>query len=124
MNFISLLLQAPTPPAAGGGAMSSMLMIGLVFVLAYFVMIRPQQKRAKEENSFRETLKKGKKVVTIGGIYGTIMDLTDTTVDLLIASKVIITVRRDAISMESSKVLDSKDETIVKEDKKDEQTNS
>ena len=52
------------------------------------------------------------------------MDLTDTTVDLLIASKVIITVRRDAISMESSKVLDSKDETIVKEDKKDEQTNS
>lgn len=72
-NFI--LLDA----AAGGGAsgMGSILMIIALFVIFYFFMIRPQQKRQKEIKKFRESLEKGSKVVTAGGIYGTIKEVRD-----------------------------------------------
>ncbi len=63
---------------AGGGSMSFLLMMGLVFVVMYFFMIRPQQKRQKELRKFRENLQKGDKVVTSGGIYGTIVEIKDT----------------------------------------------
>ncbi len=52
--------------------------MGLVFVVMYFFMIRPQQKRQKELRAFRESLQKGDKVVTSGGIYGTIVEIKDT----------------------------------------------
>ena len=52
-------------------------MLGLIFVVMYFFMIRPQQKRQKELRKFREDLKKGDKVVTSGGIYGVIIEIKD-----------------------------------------------
>jgi len=58
---------------------SSYLFIGLIIVVFYFFMIRPQSKRAKEERKFREALKKGDKVVTIAGIHGKILELDETT---------------------------------------------
>jgi len=61
----------------GAGNMSFLLMMGLVFVVMYFFMIRPQQKRQKELRKFRESLQKGDKVVTSGGIYGTIVEIKD-----------------------------------------------
>ncbi|MCL2133035.1 MAG: preprotein translocase subunit YajC [Bacteroidales bacterium] len=57
--------------------MSFMFMMALVFVVMYFFMIRPQQKRQKELRKFRESLQKGDKVVTSGGIYGTIIEIKD-----------------------------------------------
>lgn len=73
-NFI--LLDAAAQPAGGG--LGGILMIVALFVIFYFFMIRPQQKRQKEIRKFRESLEKGSKVVTAGGIYGTIKDVRDS----------------------------------------------
>jgi preprotein translocase subunit YajC len=64
----------------GGGSMNFLLMMGLIFVVMYFFMIRPQQKRQKELRKFREDLKKGDKVVTSGGIYGVIAEMKENYV--------------------------------------------
>lgn len=64
-------------PAAAGGGMSFMFLIALMFIVMYFFMIRPQQKRQKELRRFRESLQKGDKVVTSGGIYGTIVEIKE-----------------------------------------------
>ncbi len=73
-----MLVFLQATDAAGGGSMSFLLMMGLVFVVMYFFMIRPQQKRQKELRKFRESLQKGDKVVTSGGIYGTIVEIKET----------------------------------------------
>ncbi len=73
-----VFLQTQEATGAAGGGMSFLLMMGLVFVVMYFFMIRPQQKRQKELRKFRENLQKGDKVVTSGGIYGTIIEIKDT----------------------------------------------
>ena len=75
MNFI--LLDAA--PAAGGG-MGSILMIVALFAVFYFFMIRPQQKQQKKLKAMRDALKKGDKVVTNGGIFGTIREVRDDSV--------------------------------------------
>ena len=59
----------------GGGSWSFMIMLLLIFVVMWFFMIRPQQKRQKELDKFRDSLKKGDKVVTLGGIYGTVAEV-------------------------------------------------
>ena len=68
-NFI--LLDA----AAGAGGFSGIIMIVALFVIFYFFMIRPQQKRQKEIQKFRQGLEKGSRVVTAGGIYGTFKEV-------------------------------------------------
>ncbi len=77
-TFVFLQGDGAAATATGGGSMSFLLMMGLVFVVMYFFMIRPQQKRQKELRAFRESLQKGDKVVTSGGIYGTIVEIKDT----------------------------------------------
>ncbi len=59
---------------------NSIIMIGLMVVVFYFFMIRPQTKKQKELKKFRETLKAGDKVVTIGGVHGKILEVNDSTV--------------------------------------------
>ena len=63
-----------------GQGMQSLLMLGLMVLIFYFFMIRPQIKKQKELKNFRENLKAGDKVVTIGGIHGKILEVSDTTV--------------------------------------------
>ena len=63
-----------------GQGMQSLLMLGLMVLFFYFFMIRPQMKKQKELKNFRENLKAGDKVVTIGGIHGKILEVSDTTV--------------------------------------------
>jgi len=60
--------------------MSSLVMLGLMVIVFYFFMIRPQVRKQKALKNFRENLKAGDKVVTIGGIHGKILEVTDTTV--------------------------------------------
>ena len=63
-----------------GQGMQSLLMLGLMVLIFYFFMIRPQMKKQKELKNFRENLNAGDKVVTIGGIHGKILEVSDTTV--------------------------------------------
>ncbi|MEJ8545700.1 preprotein translocase subunit YajC [Brevibacillus borstelensis] len=70
----------------------------IMFVIFYFLLIRPQQKRQKQRNAMLSSIKKGDKVVTIGGVHGTIQDLSDDTVTLRIAHNVHVTFDRGAIN--------------------------
>jgi len=63
------------------GMINILFMVG-IFVVFYFFMIRPQQKKAKEQKTFRENLKKGDKVVTIGGLHGEVVEVSKETVTL------------------------------------------
>lgn len=63
-----------------GGGMQTIIMFGLIGIVFYFFMIRPQMKRTKEAKQFRESLSTGDKIVTIGGIHGKILEITDTTI--------------------------------------------
>ena len=91
-------------PASGGGQtdFSQFIFLGLVLLVFYFFMIRPQMKKSKDQKKFREALKKGDRVVTIGGIHGKILDLTDTTVTLEMVDKNHIKFEKSAISMDNS----------------------
>ncbi len=86
-------------PAAGGGAggLASFVPLILIFGVFYFMLIRPQQKQAKLQRQFLNDMKNGDKVVTKGGIHGTITGLTDSVVTLEIAEKVRIKVTRSSI---------------------------
>ena len=67
------------PPTGGSGA-SSIIMIVVMIVIFYFFMIRPNMKKQKDAKKFRENLMTGQKVVTIGGIHGKILEISETTV--------------------------------------------
>ncbi|MDD2412968.1 MAG: preprotein translocase subunit YajC [Bacteroidales bacterium] len=62
----------------GGGA-SSFIFLALIILVFYFFMIRPQVKKTKEQKKFREALKRGDQIITIGGIHGKIVDVQETT---------------------------------------------
>lgn len=78
MSILFTLLQAQAAPQ--GGQASFWIMIILMFVVMWFFMIRPQRKQQKELEKFRNELKKGDKVITAGGIYGTISEIDERTV--------------------------------------------
>ena len=85
-------------PAAGADAgLMSFLPIILMFVLLYFLMIRPQMKRAKEQKVMIDALQKGDEVIAVGGLLGKILELSDQYATLEIASETKIMVQRQAI---------------------------
>ena len=94
MNMFTIL-QA----AAGqqGGGWSRWIMLALIFVVMWFFMIRPQRKQQKELQNFRDSLKKGDKVVTIGGIYGTVTEIKEDSVLIEVDSNVKIRVSKQAL---------------------------
>jgi preprotein translocase subunit YajC len=100
MNTI-LMMQ---PQGQESNPWMSMLPLLLIIVVFYFFMIRPQMKRQKEIRKFRESLAKGDKVVTTGGIYGKITEIKETTVILEVAKDVNITVDKAGIIKDMSDV--------------------
>lgn len=88
--------QAGAPP---GGDLWSMLPIVLMFVVLYFIMIRPQMKRAKEHKAMIDALQKGDEVVAAGGIAGSVTKVGDNYVSVRIAENVEIRVQRPAIQV-------------------------
>ena len=77
MNFAFL---TTTDPAAAGGMLTSVLSLGLILVVFYFFILRPQQKRDKEATKMRSSLQVGDDVITIGGIVGTICAVKENTI--------------------------------------------
>ncbi|MEY3404573.1 MAG: preprotein translocase subunit YajC [Bacteroidota bacterium] len=96
----SIILQAQ---AQQGGNWSMLVMLGLMFVIMYFFMIRPQQKKAKEQKVFIDEVKRGDYVVTIGGAHGRIAELEGDTFILEVEKGGRIRFSKSAISMESTK---------------------
>jgi len=99
--FISNAYAQAAPAAAGSGMFGSLgtfLPLILMFVVMYFLMIRPQQKRAKEQKSMMDALAKGDEVVTTSGILGRVVKVNDTYVTVEIATNTEVVVQKHAIS--------------------------
>lgn len=94
MNTFTLLTQNQA-----GGGMSFIIMMVLIFVVMWFFMIRPQQKKQKELNKFRESIKKGDKVVTIGGIYGTVAEVKEGSSQVLLEVDKDVKIKVDKASL-------------------------
>ncbi|HEU5359686.1 MAG TPA: preprotein translocase subunit YajC [Candidatus Deferrimicrobiaceae bacterium] len=97
MFFIGLAYAMGAKGEGSGGGFAPLIPLLLMFVVFYFILIRPQQKQAKKHQDFVKNLKMGDRVVTSGGLHGTVAGLTDTTVTLEIADKVRVKVTRSAI---------------------------
>lgn len=96
-----LLALSPDALAAGeqpGGGLASLVPLVLIIIIFYFLLIRPQQKRLKTHQNMIGELKKGDKVITAGGIIGTVQDVSEDTLRVEIADKVRVTVKRDTIT--------------------------
>ncbi|PKP06273.1 MAG: preprotein translocase subunit YajC [Bacteroidetes bacterium HGW-Bacteroidetes-5] len=101
MNFLVILQQTAE---AGSGNWSFLVMMGLIFVVMYFFMIRPQQKKQKELAKFRSSLEKGDKVVTLGGIYGVIVEVKEQYVLVEVDSNVKLRIDKSAIVKDISDI--------------------
>jgi preprotein translocase subunit YajC len=98
--FISSAIAQTAPAAAGGDMQSSlmsMLPLVLMFVVLYFVMIRPQMKKQKEHKAMIDALAKGDEVVTAGGVLGKVSKMGESYVGLEVASGVEVQVQRSAV---------------------------
>lgn len=104
MNILHILLFSPPAEGQEGGGLISFLPLILIMVVFYFFFIRPQMKKAKEQKNFREALKKGDKVVTIGGIHGKIVDLKDNTIILDVDNGTKLTIEKSAVVADGSQV--------------------
>ena len=100
MNNLSFILLMGQPAGGGtgqGNALVTFLPLLLVFVVFYFFMIRPQMKMQKEMTNYRNSLKKGDKVVTTGGIYGKIYEVKDNYVMLEVGGDLKLKVDKSAL---------------------------
>ena len=99
---ILTLLQAGSAPAgqagAQGGGLSMWIMLALIFVVMWLFMIRPQRQQQKKLEEMRNALKKGDKVITAGGIYGTVADVEERTVLVKVDGEVKIRVDKSSIN--------------------------
>lgn len=77
MDVLSLILMGGSPDAGGGGGVYMLVWFGLIFVAFYFLLIRPQRKKQKDHEALLKELKKGDKVVTSSGMFGTIFAIDD-----------------------------------------------
>ena len=118
MNFLTFILQAAesvaapatapaAAPAAGGSQWTMWVMLILIFVVMWFFMIRPQRKQQKELQQFRDALKRGDKVVTVGGIYGTVDEIKENNVLIIVDKDVKIRVSKNALQKECILILES-----------------
>ena len=101
----TILLQAG---AGAGSGWSSMIMIIAIIAIFYFFMIAPQQKKQKKINAFRDSLQKGDKVMTAGGIYGRIREIKDNYVMLEIDNNVTIKIDKNSIYQSMQDVPEAK----------------
>ena len=90
--------QSPQPGGSAGSSLLSFVPFILIFVVFYFLLILPQQKRQKKLKAMLDALKKGDKVVTSGGIWGTVTNLGKETATLQIADNAKIKIQRDHIA--------------------------
>ncbi len=98
MDFLISNAHAEGAAAPAGGGLEMLLMMGVFFAIMYFMIIRPQQKRAKEHKLMLEALSKGDEIVTGGGVLGKVAGISDNFVELTIADNVTIKVQKQAVA--------------------------
>jgi preprotein translocase subunit YajC len=97
----SLIAMAPPQGSGGspeGSLVSTLVMFGLIIGIFYFMILRPQQKRQKEREKLLTTMKKGDKIITAGGLHGTISGIDEKTVLIQVADTVKLKYDRSAIA--------------------------
>lgn len=121
MNAIALMAS---DPAAGGSMGATLITFVLIILIFYFLIIRPQKKRDKEAKAMIDAMKKGDRVVTIGGVHGTIVAVREQTVVVKVDDSARIEFSKSAISSVSSKdkaVNVKKEEKAEKKEVKEEE---
>lgn len=99
-NFNSILLAGTNN---GSGLLPQLLLIGGIMIIFYLFMILPQQRKQKEVQKFRESIKNGDDIVTIGGLHGKIISLNENTVTIQADKNIKLVFERAAISIEATK---------------------
>lgn len=100
--MLTIILQTAAAQPAGNGLWSMLIMCVLIFAVMYFFMIRPQKKQQKAIEEMRKALTKGDKVITAGGIYGTIADIDETSVLIKVDGDVKIRVDKSCINKDTT----------------------
>ena len=121
--FINEAYAATQPMAEAGSMSGTFIQLGLILLIFYFFLIRPQQRKIKEHANMVQSLKPGDNVLTNGGIYGKVVKLEDREVSLEVASGVVIKVDRMSIGgivpAEKEKAVEKKSvKSVNKSDKK------
>lgn len=100
MHYLAYALGSGGAGGAGGqgGAFGAFIPLILMFAIFYFLLIRPQQKKAKQHKELLASIKKGDQVVSSGGLYGTVTGVTDDVITMEIAPKVRVKVSRGSIA--------------------------
>jgi preprotein translocase subunit YajC len=98
MTLTNILLAAQ--PAEGGSSFTTFIPLLLIIVVFYLFFIRPQLKKQKETRKFREALKKGDKIITIGGIHGRIVEVQEKTFTIEVAPEIKFRIEKTAVGMD------------------------
>ena len=107
MSALAVPLLAQT---GGGGGSTQLLLLVVMAVVFYLLLVRPQQKRARDQRNLLAALGAGDRVITIGGIHGTVVDIDEETVRIEVAPGTVLTMARQAIGRRLTDDLDSADE--------------
>lgn len=110
MNLLSVLLLGGT--GGESNPTTSIIFLVLIFGVFWLFMIRPQMKKQKDQQKFREAIGKGDKIITIGGVHGKILEVQDTTFIIEVEGNNRLKIEKTAVSMEASAAL-NKDKVKV-----------
>ena len=100
--MLNLIAMAPQQGGGSGNMIQTIIMFGAIFAIFYFMIIRPQQKRAKDREKMISNLQKGDKVITTGGMYGTIAGIEEKTILVQISDNVKVKFDKSAINVITS----------------------
>jgi preprotein translocase subunit YajC len=98
LNLLIAMAPQGGSGAGGGSMVSTFVMFGAIFLIFYFMIIRPQQKRAKEREKLLSSIEKGDKVITSGGVHGTVAGVEEKTILLQVTENVKLKIERSAIA--------------------------
>jgi len=98
VNFMSFSLFMMAQPQGGGGGWMGLLPLIIIFAIFYFLMISPMRRRQKKLQMLISNLKKGDKIVTTGGVYGTVVGIGEDRIQLRIAERVNIDIAKNAVA--------------------------
>ena len=102
MNLLNILLFMPPAEGEEGGGLMSFLPLVLIVLVFYLFFIRPQMKKSKDQKKFRAAIKKGDKIITIGGVHGKIIEIQETTFTIEVEGQNRLKVEKSAVAMDNT----------------------